>query len=61
MIRRKETAKDYKNLTDKAVKWYLESNFKQLQKVLEDLDKLDRTKQIEISVALNNLLRNLNS
>ena len=60
-MRRTETASDYKSLTDKAIKWYIESNFKQLQKVIEDLDKLDRTKQIKISVALNNLLKNLNS
>lgn len=60
-MRRTETEKDYKSLTDKAIKWYIESNFKQLQKVLQDLDRLDRSKQIKISIALNNLLRNLNS
>lgn len=60
-MRRTETEKDYKSLTDKAIKWYIESNYKQLQKVLQDLDSLDRSKQIKISVTLNNLLRNLNS
>lgn len=60
-MRRTEKASDYKSLTDKAVKWYIESNFKQLEKVVKDLESLDRSKQIKISVTLNNLLRNLNS
>lgn len=60
-MRKTETSRDYKSLTDKAIRWYIESNFKQLEKVVKDLDSLDRSKQIKISVSLNNLLKNLNS
>ena len=62
MIRRTETLKDYKTLTDSAVNWEMSSNLKTLVDYLNEQAKNDtllRSESIKISVSLNNLLKDL--
>lgn len=58
MIRKKETSKDYKTLTDSAVKWWMEDNLKALVDYLNN-EPLSRSEAVKVSVALNNLLKDL--
>lgn len=61
-MRKHETAKDYKTLTDKAVKWEMCDNLKTLVSYLNnqvDNDTLLRSEAVKVSVSLNNLLKDL--
>lgn len=57
-MRKHETAKDYKTLTDKAVKWWMEDNLKALVDYLNN-KPLSRSEAVNVSVSLNNLLKDL--
>lgn len=61
-MRKHETAKDYKTLTDKAVNWEMCDNLKilvdYLNKQAKD-EKLSRNDAVKVSVSLNNLLKDL--
>ena len=62
MIRKTETAKDYKTLTDSAINWEMCSNLKALTSYLKEQAKdgtLSRSEAIKIAVSLNNLLKDL--
>lgn len=62
MIRKTETAKDYKTLTDSSVNWEMCHNLKTLTNYLNEQAKNDtllRSEAVKISVALNNLLKDL--
>lgn len=57
IIRRNETAGNYKTLTDDAIKYYIMSDLKALTNTLNDkILKFDRKTLIKIAVALNNIL-----
>jgi len=61
-MRKHEAAKDYKTLTDKAVKWWMEDNLKVLVDYLNKQAKeetLLRSEAVKVSVSLNNLLKDL--
>lgn len=61
-MRKHETAKDYKTLTDKAVKWEMCDNLKILVDYLNKQakeEKLSRNDAVKVSVSLNNLLKDL--
>lgn len=61
-MRKHETAKDYKTLTDKAVNWEMCDNLKTLIDYLNKQAKdetLLRSEGIKVSVSLNNLLKDL--
>lgn len=57
-MRKHETTKDYKTLTDSAVKWWMEDNLKVLVDYLNN-KPLSRSEAVKVSVALNNLLKDL--
>lgn len=57
-MRKYETAKDYKTLTDKAVRWEMEDNLKALVDYLNN-EPLSRNEAVKVSVSLNNLLKDL--
>ena len=57
-MRKHETAKDYKTLTDKAVKWWMEDNLNTLVDYLNN-KPLSRSEAVKVSVSLNNLLKDL--
>lgn len=61
-MRKHETAKDYKTLTDQAVNWEMCDNLKTLVDYLNKQAKeetLLRSKAVKVSVSLNNLLKDL--
>lgn len=61
-MRKHETAKDYKTLTDKAVNWEMWGNLKTLVDYLDKHaieEKLSRNDAVKVSVSLNNLLKDL--
>ena len=61
-MRKHETLKDYKTLKDGAVKWEMAVNLKTLGDYLSKLSKegtLTRDKAVKVSLALNNLLKDL--
>lgn len=61
-MRKHETAKDYKTLTDQAVKWEMCDNLKTLVDYLNKQAKeetLLRNEAVKVSVSLNNLLKDL--
>lgn len=57
-MRKCETAKDYKTLTDSAVRWEMEDNLKALVDYLNN-EPLSRSEAVKVSVSLNNLLKDL--
>lgn len=57
-MRKHETAKDYKTLTDSAVKWWMEDNLKAFVDYLNN-EPLSRNEAVKVSVSLNNLLKEL--
>lgn len=57
-MRKYETAKDYKTLTDSAVRWEMEDNLKALVDYLNN-EPLSRSEAVKVSVSLNNLLKDL--
>lgn len=57
-MRKYETAKDYKTLTDSAVRWEMEDNLKALVDYLNN-EPLSRSEAVKASVSLNNLLKDL--
>lgn len=62
MIRKKETARDYITLTDTAVSWSMCDNLKALVDYLNEpaeTGPIARNKAVKVSVALNNLLKDL--
>ena len=62
MIRKTETSKDYKTLTDQAVNREMCDNLNKLVKYLNEQaeqETLLRSEAIKISVSLNNLLKDL--
>lgn len=62
MIRKTETSKDYKNLTDSAVNWEMCKNLDTLVSYLNDQTDKEtvlRSEAIKVSVSLNNLLKDL--
>ena len=62
MIRKTETTKDYKTLTDSIINWEMCNNLKALTNYLNEQannDTLLRSEAIKISVTLNNLLKDL--
>ena len=61
-MRKHETAKDYKTLTDQAVNWEMCDNLKTLVSYLNkqaDNKTLSRSEAVKVSVTLNNLLKDL--
>lgn len=61
-MRKHETAKDYKTLIDKAVRWEMEYNLKTLVDYLNKQakdERLLRSEAVKVSVSLNNLLKDL--
>lgn len=62
MLRFKETAKDYKSLTDQAIKRTLAGNLVDLTETLKatvPYGKMSRAKMIKASYTINNLLKEL--
>lgn len=57
-MRKHETAKDYKTLTDSIVRWEMEYNLKALVDYLNNAP-LSRSEAVKVSVSLNNLLKDL--
>lgn len=57
-MRKQETTKDYKTLTDSAVRWEMEDNLKALVDYLNN-EPLSRSEAVKVSVSLNNLLKDL--
>lgn len=57
-MRKYETTKDYKTLTDSAVRWEMEDNLKALVDYLNN-EPLSRSEAVKVSVSLNNLLKDL--
>lgn len=57
-MRKYETAKDYKTLIDKAVRWEMEYNLKALVDHLNN-EPLSRNEAVKVCVSLNNLLKDL--
>lgn len=61
-MRKHETAKDYKTLTNQAVNWEMCDNLKTLVDYLNNQAKeetLLRNEAVKVSVSLNNLLKDL--
>lgn len=62
-MRKYETAKDYKTLTDRAIRWTIEDNLKALVDYLNNGplndEPLSRSEAVKVSVSLNNLLKDL--
>ena len=61
-MRKHETAKDYKTLTDQAVNWEMRDNLKTLLSYLNKQahnKTLLRNEVVKVSVSLNNLLKDL--
>lgn len=61
-MRKHETAKDYRTLTDQAVNWEMRDNLKTLVDYLNKQEKektLLRSEAVKVSVTLNNLLKDL--
>lgn len=62
MIRKTETAKDYKTLDNKAIKWAICDNLQAFVNYLNHnlpVDKISRQKAIKIAYTLNNLMKDL--
>lgn len=59
LIRKTATRKDYRTIKDEALKAYAEIDFKALQEIMSVFDDLKRSDKIAVTVALNNLMKEL--
>ena len=59
IIRKTATRKDYRTIKDEALKVYAEIDFKALQEIMTVFEDLRRSDKIAVTVALNNLMKEL--